>query len=70
MKAIYNKETDIFTFILKEGKVAESDEVKEGIIIDYYSEGHILSIGVLDALEHISEPLYFAYEIKGEELKI
>jgi len=35
MKIIYDRETDTLSLIFREGKVAESDEVKDGIIIDY-----------------------------------
>ena len=35
MKIIYDKETDTLSIILRAGKVAESDEVREGLIFDF-----------------------------------
>ena len=35
MKVIYDKETDTLSIILREGKVVETDEVRERLILDY-----------------------------------
>jgi uncharacterized protein YuzE len=64
MKIIYDRDTDILTMIFKEGKVAESDELRDGIIIDYDNNGHIISMEVMDASEHTHQPLSVAYEVK------
>jgi len=48
-------------------KIAESDEVREGVIIDYSKDGKIVSIEILDASEQISEPQEILYEVKGKE---
>jgi len=37
MKVIYDKETDTLSIILRPGKVAESDEPRAGLILDYDS---------------------------------
>jgi uncharacterized protein YuzE len=67
MKVIFDPETDTLSLILKEDKVAESDEVREGIIIDYNKDGKIVSIEILDASEQVSEPRGILYELKGKE---
>jgi len=67
MKVIFDPETDTLTLILKEDKVAESNEVREGIIIDYNKDGKIVSIEILDASEQVSEPQGILYELKGKE---
>jgi len=64
MKVIYDPETYILNLILREKTIAESDELKEGIIIDYDHEGKIVSIEILDASEHIAEPKSIQYELK------
>jgi uncharacterized protein YuzE len=67
MKVIYDPETDSLSFILREGHVAESDELRDGLIIDYDKKGRIIAIEVLDASESVSEPKSIIYELK--ELK-
>ncbi|MBI2916950.1 MAG: DUF2283 domain-containing protein [Chloroflexi bacterium] len=65
MKVIYDAESDTLSLILRDETVAESDEVGEGIIIDYGRDGKIVSLEVLDASEHVAEPHGIAYELKG-----
>ncbi len=64
MKVIYDRETDTLSVILREGPVAESDELREGLIVDYDREGHIVSLEVLTASEHVAEPASIAFEMK------
>ena len=56
MKVIYDKETDTLSIILREGKVAESDEAREGLIMDYDKSGRLLSLELLDASEQVRQP--------------
>jgi uncharacterized protein YuzE len=62
MKIIYDQETDTMTVIFKEASVEESDEAKSGIIIDYDSQGDIVSIEILDAKKRITQPTQVSYE--------
>ncbi len=64
MKVIYDPESDTLNLIFKEGTITESDELREGIILDYDREGKIVSIEILDASEHVSEPKSILYELK------
>ena len=41
MKVEYDERNDIVYVILKEGKVVDSEEIEEGIIVDYLSLIHI-----------------------------
>jgi len=68
MKVIYDLNTDILTLILREMSIEESDEISEGVIIDYGKDNKIVSIEMLDASENISEPQSFMYEIKGSKV--
>lgn len=55
MKATYDRKTDTLTLILREDvKVAESDEDKPGVILDYDTDGNLVSIEVLDASKRVS----------------
>jgi uncharacterized protein YuzE len=64
MKVIYDRETDTLSLILAEGPVVESDELREGLIIDYGRDGRIVSVEVLNASEHVAEPASIAFELK------
>ena len=55
MKAIYDPKTDTLTLELKPGPVAESDEDKPGVILDYDKDGNLVSLEVLDASKRVQE---------------
>ncbi|MDI6716178.1 MAG: DUF2283 domain-containing protein [Actinomycetota bacterium] len=55
------------SIILRDEEIAESDEIKEGVIIDYSREGKIVSIEIVDASEQITDPKGISYELKGEK---
>ncbi len=65
MKVIYDPETDTISLLFRDDPVAESDELKEGLIVDYGHDGKIVSVEVLDASENVTEPQGIAYEMKG-----
>jgi uncharacterized protein YuzE len=56
MKVNYDAKTDTLTIELKRGKVAESDESKPGVILDYDEHGDLLSVEVLDASRRAENP--------------
>jgi uncharacterized protein YuzE len=56
MKVIYDRETDTLSILLSQGKVAESDEVRPGLILDYDKSGQLVSIELLDASEQVKQP--------------
>jgi YD repeat-containing protein len=56
MRVNYDAKTDTLTVIFREVPVAESDEEKPGLILDYDEAGNIVSIEVLDASRRVEEP--------------
>jgi len=67
MKVIYDPDTDTLSLLLRDEPVAESDELREGLIIDYARSGGIVSIEILDASECVAEPQSIAYEMRGRQ---
>ena len=63
MKVIYDPRTDSLTVILKEGvAVAESDEDKPGVILDYDEQGNLLSLEILDASRRVTDARKIEYQ--------
>jgi uncharacterized protein YuzE len=67
MKVIYDSDTDTLSLLFRDDPVAESDELREGLIVDYAGNGGIVSIEILDASEHVAEPQSIAYEMRGRQ---
>lgn len=67
MKVIFDPETDTLSIIFRDEKISESDEVREGMIIDYSKDGKIVSIEIMDASEQIAEPRGILYELKTKQ---
>lgn len=65
MKVIYDPETDSLTIILKGCSVKESDEIRDGLIVDYGDDDRIVAIEMLDASGNATDPSTLLYEIKG-----
>ncbi len=56
MKVTYDSRTDTLNVILKDdAPVAESDEDKPGVILDYDQEGNLVSFEILDASMRVTE---------------
>jgi YD repeat-containing protein len=63
MKATYDPKTDTLTFEFKSGPVAESDEDKPGVILDYDAEGNLIGIEVLDASKRVAETRTMEFQV-------
>jgi uncharacterized protein YuzE len=48
MKITYDKRADAANIIFQKGKYHISEEVGDGVIVDYTKDGRILSIEILD----------------------
>jgi uncharacterized protein YuzE len=66
LKVTYDSRTDTLTVILKEGvTVAESDEDKPGVILDYDEAGNLLSLEILDASQRVTDARRIEYQTTG-----
>jgi uncharacterized protein YuzE len=63
MKAVYDPKTDTLTLELKPGPVAESDEEKPGVILDYDADGNLVGLEVLDASKRIAEARTMNFQV-------
>jgi len=63
MKATYDTKTDTLTLELKPGPVAESDEGKPGVILDYDADGNLIGIEVLDASKRVAEARTMQFQV-------
>ncbi len=65
MKVTYDAETDTLTVVFREVPVAESDEEKPGVILDYDEGGNLVSIELLDASKRVQEPRSVTVATRG-----
>jgi YD repeat-containing protein len=63
MKATYDPKTDTLTLEFKPGPVAESDEDKPGVILDYDADGNLIGIEVLDASKRVAEARTMQFQV-------
>lgn len=67
MKVIYDKDSDTLSILLRAGKIAESDEVRPGLILDYDKAGRLLSLELLDASEQVMRPHAVEFALAASE---
>ena len=65
MNIIYDPQTDSLTIILRDVPVKESDEIRDGLIVDYGVDDRIVAIEMLDVSANVADPYALLYEIKG-----
>ncbi len=63
MKAVYDSKTDTLVLEFKVGPVAESDENKPGIVLDYDAGGNIVSIEIMDASRRVEDTRSMQFEV-------
>jgi uncharacterized protein YuzE len=66
VKATYDLKTDTLTIVLRpDSRVAESDEDKPGVILDYDEQGYLVSLEILDASKRVAEAGRIEFETTG-----
>jgi len=63
MRVNYDSKTDILTIIFTETLVAESDEDKPGVILDYDDKGNLVSLEIMDASRRVNVPSKIEYQV-------
>ncbi|MFN8496287.1 MAG: DUF2283 domain-containing protein [Anaerolineae bacterium] len=63
MKVIYDPITDTLSVVLSGALVAESDEDKPGVILDYDEAGNLVSLEILDASRRVSSPHQMDFQV-------
>ena len=61
MKITYDPDTDTLTVVLKDAIVAESDEEKPGVIMDFDDKGDIVCFEILDASSRVTDPRHVEF---------
>ena len=68
MKVVFDPETDTLAVYISDGAVAESDEPRPGIILDYDAAGSLLAIEILDASKHMPIPRHVDFEVAARHV--
>jgi uncharacterized protein YuzE len=66
MKIEYDQQADAMYIRLRAGSVAESDEVRPGVVLDFDVEGQVLGIEILDVSKLTDNPREIAMELIGD----
>ena len=66
MKISYDPKADTLYVVFKEdAQVAESDEDKPGVILDYGEEGDLVAVEILDASRRVTRTRRIEFETLG-----
>ena len=61
VKVTYDAEVDVLRVIFSAAPIAESDEDKPGVILDYDETGNIVGLEILDASKRVDDPRVVEY---------
>ena len=56
MTVRYDRETDTLVVLFRDAPVAESDEERPGLILDFDASGRLVSLELLNASEQVDNP--------------
>ena len=66
MKIEYDQQADAMYIRFRTGAVAESEEIRPGVVFDFDAEGEVLGIEMLDVSERTDKPRELAMVLVGE----
>ncbi|MCC6385872.1 MAG: DUF2283 domain-containing protein [Dehalococcoidia bacterium] len=61
MKVTYDPASDTLTVLLKDAAVAESDEDRPGVILDFDEQGDVVGFEILDASRRVTDPRHMEF---------
>ncbi|MPZ71282.1 MAG: DUF2283 domain-containing protein [Actinobacteria bacterium] len=53
MKITYDSEADALYILLRKGDAASSEDIEEGVTVDFDADGHVLGLEMLDARDRL-----------------
>jgi uncharacterized protein YuzE len=56
---------DVLRILLSDAPIAESDEDKPGVILDYDNDGNVVGLEILQASKRITNPRSVEYAVTG-----
>ncbi len=65
MKVIYDVRVDVLRILFNDAPIAESDEDKPGVILDYAEDGSLVGMEILAASKHMCNPSGVEYAVVG-----
>jgi uncharacterized protein YuzE len=65
VKVTYDPEVDVLRILLSDAPIAESDEDKPGVILDYDNDGNVVGLEILQASKRITNPRSVEYAVTG-----
>ena len=61
MKVTYDPASDTLTVHHKDAAVAESDEDRPGVILDFDEQGDVVGFEILDASRRVTDPRHMEF---------
>jgi uncharacterized protein YuzE len=65
MKVTYDASVDVLRILFNDAPIAESDEDKPGVILDYAEDGSLVGMEILDASKQMTNPNGVEYAVVG-----
>jgi len=65
MKVTYDASVDVLRILFSDAPIAESDEDKPGVILDYAEDGSFVGMEILGASKHVGNPSGVEYAVIG-----
>ncbi len=61
MKVTYDSEVDVLRVLFSDARIAESDEDKPCVILDYFDAGNVVGLEILNASQRVDNPRAMDY---------